>query len=183
MRILDVVMRIVIWTAALSVILNGCTTINILNQRIESLSYIDSALAPYVGKFVAAGHDRGEFIETKHITVIFGKTGTDESPSTVGTCDNIAGYPFITIDRAYWSVADDDNKEELVFHELGHCVLNRDHCEVKENGASVSLMEPDMLAPGEYGKHREALVDELFNPHEGCSASGKNADGIHLRLR
>lgn len=183
MRIMDWVMRVVLWTLTFSVILYGCTTINIITQRLERLSYVDSALTDYVGRFVHEGLSRGIVIDPKRLTMVFGSTGTKDSPTTIGTCEPVNSYPVITIDKTYWSVADENEKEELAFHELGHCLLNRDHCEEKENGVSVSLMEPDMLGSKQYGEHREDLVDELFNPHEGCGYLGKNSNGVNLRLR
>jgi hypothetical protein len=37
------------------------------------------------------------------------------------------GQRKIEIDAQFWDEADDLTREELLFHELGHCVLNRDH--------------------------------------------------------
>lgn len=33
----------------------------------------------------------------------------------------------IEIDQEFWQRAEDLAREQLIFHELGHCVLNRDH--------------------------------------------------------
>lgn len=183
MRIMDWVMRVVLWTLTFSVILYGCTTINIITQRLERLSYVDSALVEYTSRFVVEGSKRSINVNTNRLTLVFGKTSTKESPSTVGTCEPVNGYPVVTIDTAYWSVSNDLEKEELVFHELGHCLLDRDHCEEKENGAPVSLMEPEMLGSKVYGERREAFVDELFTPDERCGLLGKNVDGVHVRTR
>lgn len=39
----------------------------------------------------------------------------------------LGGKKEIYIDENFWEQSDDSFKEELIFHELGHCVLNRDH--------------------------------------------------------
>ncbi len=38
-----------------------------------------------------------------------------------------SGYREILIDRATWNLLGSPGKEEEILHELGHCILNRDH--------------------------------------------------------
>jgi len=37
------------------------------------------------------------------------------------------GHREITINKKYWDNYSDKQREQLIFHELGHCALNREH--------------------------------------------------------
>jgi hypothetical protein len=52
---------------------------------------------------------------------------------SVGTCYRYANSNknFIDIEKQYWDAASEAVKEQLIFHELGHCELNLDHTEEK----------------------------------------------------
>ena len=39
----------------------------------------------------------------------------------------LIGSNEIKINQKYWNNASDMQREQLIFHELGHCILNRDH--------------------------------------------------------
>lgn len=48
--------------------------------------------------------------------------------NVVGLCTRWSnGYRQIQIDPDYWAIAPERFKVSLIFHELGHCDLNRDH--------------------------------------------------------
>jgi hypothetical protein len=62
------------------------------------------------------------------------------------------------------------NREALVYHELGHLILNRDHLNVTHNKYCISIMSNQQdpvydIYPGEklYNR-RQYYVDELFKP-------------------
>ena len=44
------------------------------------------------------------------------------------------GHREITINKKYWDNYSDKQREQLIFHELGHCALNRDH-----NDATITM--------------------------------------------
>lgn len=176
-------MRIVLYSALLlSLMTNGCTTINIIKERMSKIPYIDSDLRKYAYKFADDARTHKTHILLNEITIVFGHTNTKEDPGVVGTCASIGFYPVITIDETYWAFSDEYAREELMYHELGHCLLARDHCEIKENGESVSLMEPEMIGSVLYKKNRENLVNELFKPNAGCGGLDSNSNGVHLHL-
>ena len=69
----------------------------------------------------------------------------------------------INIDPEFWAIASDVEKEEVVFHELGHCILGRDHEEtVLEEGIPKSIMFPYVFE-WEYQNYRSYYVAELKN--------------------
>jgi hypothetical protein len=78
------------------------------------------------------------------------------SGNTVGQCQT-GGVPTVTLDTTFWAQADAAEREVLVFHELGHCLLNLDHSD------HLAIMWPYLLTQSFYLAHRTALVDELFS--------------------
>lgn len=73
-------------------------------------------------------------------------------------------YSEIAIDRLWWDTARPDVKEQLIFHELGHCVLHRDHIDMEINQIPVSIMHPvvGLIPKTVYLEKRKDYVDELF---------------------
>lgn len=71
----------------------------------------------------------------------------------------------IAVLKPWWFQDTDPSERELVmFHELGHCVLDRDHDETLIRGKPKSIMYPYMnpVFP-EYKKHRDYYVKELLS--------------------
>jgi len=79
------------------------------------------------------------------------------------------GFPrrSIFVDRPFWNDATDLEREFVVYHELGHCFLDRPHLDTQDSlGRCTSIM-----AAGNAGcigleiysaDRREELLDELF---------------------
>ena len=66
-----------------------------------------------------------------------------------------------------WGEQSTYQREALVFHELGHAVLNRGHkASTLSNGAKASIMheKPQGLYEAATLNRREYYIDELFNP-------------------
>jgi len=72
----------------------------------------------------------------------------------------------VAVDQEAWAVASDEFKELIVFHELGHCVLNREHLDDEDaNGICVSIMNSGLSGCElslEDENLREEYLDELF---------------------
>lgn len=94
-----------------------------------------------------------------------------KSDSTIGLCYGFKQsimFKFIILDETYWNESDMYDRESLVFHELGHCVLNKDH------DASMvsffyfldyrpkSIMHPYSFY--QYRLYRDDYIKELFAP-------------------
>ena len=78
------------------------------------------------------------------------------------------GVKYIHVDYDWWvSHTLKDVREELIYHELGHCLLNRGHDKTKlfvdyPGGRPKSIMYPYVFGYwGEYGLHREYYIKEL----------------------
>ena len=70
----------------------------------------------------------------------------------------------IEIDPIYWNEASDTEKEVLLFHEMGHCVLNKEHNEtvLTDFNMPKSIMYPYVFN-NPYSRYRDYYVNELKN--------------------
>jgi hypothetical protein len=81
------------------------------------------------------------------------------------------GQRRIEIDREYWDNSGDLVKEELLFHELGHCILNRKHDETMTTHSDYrhrfpnSIMYPYIIGYTPfYEQFKLHYWEELTNP-------------------
>jgi len=119
-------------------------------------AYIDPAFDTYVQTF--------ESISNKqvHAIMIFADIADEE---VGGTCTN-SEPPLIVIDTPYWNEITELGREQLVLHELGHCVLNRDHKENMLSGLPVSIMYSIHFGDEwYYAQNRAYYLQELVYGH------------------
>lgn len=120
----------------------------------------------YVDRFIEEAAKRG-------ITIDFSDTGLKiefrnaVDVETGGVC---RGNHHIEIEKFYWEDLTDADKEGLIFHELGHCELNRRHRnDTLPNGEWASRMRGSPIPEGlsaviNYsGVRRDYYIDELFD--------------------
>ena len=106
---------------------------------------------------------------TSHIPINFADDVKERiGGKAVGVCwywDS--GHREIEIDPEYWDRIIDEQREQLIFHELGHCALDRrGHVDTATNGCPDSIMrsfafnisEIDNCYIPNYGPY----MDELF---------------------
>ncbi len=128
---------------------------------------IDEDLLPFVEAFIFEANERGIdlHIDSLDIEVNFQNIG---DPNVLGRCnrDQSGNGLAINIDPVYWKLASELRKEYVMFHELGHCVLDRDHTSASTpSGACLSIMEPGtgVECMSNYSEFtRKELLDELF---------------------
>jgi hypothetical protein len=117
--------------------------------------------ASYVEMFEAEASTHGQSVKVTDLVVRFGAM---ENPYERGICE-IAGdeTPVITINEEAWDQMSEDEREPLMFHELGHCVLKRKHrADQIGPGVPASLMNPYTIAGWTYGQYKKHYIDELF---------------------
>lgn len=128
---------------------------------------IDPDLLPYIERFIFEANERDVnlTIDSLGITVQFENIS---DPSVIGRCrrDDNGVNESIAVDPIYWKLATELEKEYVMFHELGHCVLNRSHTtESDPSNICLSIMEPGTgeLCTSNYNETtRAVLLDELF---------------------
>ena len=90
-----------------------------------------------------------------------------DGEGVAGQCSyNHVDPNHIIINKEFWEVASDLLKEMVIFHELGHCYLYRDHREGTDNiGRCISIMRSGLgtCRDGYNASTRSAYLDELFD--------------------
>jgi hypothetical protein len=139
---------------------------SITNCSVESSSEVDAELVYYFQLFEEEAVSRDISIDMSSI-LVSGYIENIETRGTLGQCKSYSdGSQTVVIDDNYWQRADDYEKEYIVFHELGHCVLGRDHNNVRDDeGICESIMQSgNNLCTSNYNDMtREQLLDELFS--------------------
>ena len=86
--------------------------------------------------------------------------------NVAGTCSyGFRGPRDVTVDEPFWNRSNSFGREMIVFHELGHCVLERGHSEeLTENGFCASIMRSGTgnCRTLYNSLNRDFYVDELF---------------------
>ncbi len=146
----------------------------------EFVYRVSDELEPYIISFKNEAKLRSIEIDITNLIMEFSEL---ENPDFCGECLSVANNPQvqrrirISIKSECWSNATAEAKESLIFHELGHCVLNRiAHKELRlPNGDLASIMNKvDMrlyescvydLGGGDCDKRyrRKYYIDELFD--------------------
>lgn len=138
----------------------------------EERSYpgVDERLWPYFQRFEEAGIDRGFDVDLV-ASRITGVIENLDGEHVAGQCTTFGSFRpgRVTLDAEFWSRASDLFKEFIVFHELGHCYLDRGHREdAFSNGRCVSIMRSGTLdCRDNYNvATRSSYIDELFEPSQ-----------------
>ena len=138
---------------------------------------VPAEVEPYVQRFRAETQKRGQALVIDNLIITFGKTrGSD----ACGQCFLESGKTprvILSADSFCWQQANQNERECLVFHELGHCLLARQHRSDRfPTGAYVSLMNPDDVAiyatcrypigndDCDKRPRRDSYLDELIDP-------------------
>ena len=144
----------------------------------EPVQYsVPAEVEPYVKSFRDEASKRNNPVSTANLIITF---GTAVKEDICGQCLLETGKtPRIVLngDSFCWQQANKEERECLVFHELGHCLLKLGHRTDKfPMGAFRSLMNPDnvaVYAPCRYPiggeecdkrPRRAYYLNELFDP-------------------
>ena len=141
----------------------GCQSVE-LNQSLP-FDQVEEELWVYFESFEQEALARGISINLNDLD-LSGEVESITQEGVAGSCQygsHITNH--ITIDQEFWNNASDNHREYVVYHELGHCVLLRDHDESTDtDGNCLSVMASgtgDCVA--RYGPaNRDQMLDELF---------------------
>lgn len=131
----------------------------------EEEIFVEGELRAYFERFELEAAARGitfNFEEDR----IEGYLEDIEETNVSGKCQFNSVYPDrVTIDANFWGSASDLEKEFVVFHELGHCFLEREHTEEATNGGvckSIMHSGTGTCRNAYSNMTRSNYLDELF---------------------
>jgi len=101
--------------------------------------------------------------------------GDIEKEDVIAYCYNYSNLKknYIVVDRTNYNELSDLEKEETIFHELGHCILFRNHDETILKATETrlkynlykSIMYPYVFGGVKYQKHKTYYQTELNDPN------------------
>ncbi len=154
-------------------IFQGCTADDLVSaeertQEVNEKTYpqVDEALWPFFEKFEDEALKRGLSIDLSAQGIV-GQISEISETDVAGRCNYHSQQPeLVTIDKTFWNSATNLWREMVVFHELGHCQLIRDHREsLDRNGQCRSIMASGIGGCQlQYSSTtRSNYLDELFD--------------------
>ena len=160
-------MKKILFFLSLIIIFQNCRPDNGVGAE-AGVYDVDPAFESYVQAFIAEGAKRGQTIDFDDSGLI-----VEFSDVTVGNASGFCyvGEHHVVIDKSEWTSLSENVRGFLLFHELGHCELDRGHRNDKfENNVWKSIMRGSPLEGNEvwipipyFGFRKDYLNDELFN--------------------
>ncbi|MEY3321823.1 MAG: hypothetical protein RLZZ417_1406 [Bacteroidota bacterium] len=123
----------------------------------------DERLKLFFVSFKNEGALRGQNVKVEDVT---GSIMDIDPEGVLGRCNQSTGYKHLMIDSSFWLKATFAEKEYVIFHEMGHCALNRRHLDTKNtDGTCTSMMQSgNGSCKMIYNmQNRSKYLDELFS--------------------
>lgn len=152
------------------VLLSSCMK----TTHVQQVRAVDTSFIAYLNEFKAQANSRGVNVDDEHIVVLFGNVKWN-GKNVVASCSYDYKGPTVTVDANEWNNVNDLYREEILFHELGHCLLGLDHDNGKEDWINYntgkqlqdwtvprSIMNAVILDGGLYQENRQVFLDGLF---------------------
>ncbi len=122
-----------------------------------------------LSSFARAAYSEGRFVDMSKIRIVF--SDFVQFP-VLAMCFPDKETPIIMVSRMTYDQSDDVYKEAVIWHELGHCVLDRMHTtDLKDDGHPVSLMYPNTFTISDrkyWAEHKAEYIHELFKKDIDC---------------
>lgn len=146
-------------TSLVSILLLVFLTTVACGQRKSQLSI--EGFEEYVTLFEERSSEIGSPLKVADLVIEFGDLA---NPRERGACEIIGDQtPRVIISRTKWEKLDEASRRQLLFHELGHCVLFREHQEGRaDTGIPLSLMHPYAIDSYTYSQFEDYYTEELF---------------------
>jgi len=131
-----------------------------------SANYSIKGFESYVEEFHAQASKYNKAIDLAHLDISFGDTQS-AGPEVIGLCYTYESSEDkdIVINKEFWNDATELQRKELMFHEMGHCLLDLDHDDsiVNPPGRPKSIMNSHMIATYWLERFFDDYVKELFS--------------------
>lgn len=120
----------------------------------DQIRIIDSDILPFYEMFIYEGIKRGKNFSMVDISIRF----SDNIKTRGSNYHRIDHVVDILINKGLWDQSNNNVKEVLIMHELGHGILGRDH---KKNCNSI-MIKGAACKYVAYIRNRKEMLDELF---------------------
>lgn len=138
---------------------------------------IDSGLAKYLSEFQSQGAARGISTDASHLTMTFSESMPSSSiqgTSILAYCQRSSKGQDIVVKGSSFNAMSVSDREHLIFHELGHCLLGLRHDNAREtaldyfgdgfvNNVPSSIMNELHFGAWLYSPNRVNYLNRLFN--------------------
>jgi hypothetical protein len=158
------------------VILTACA------DRSAKVYDVPAEVHPIVETFIFEAGIRGKRLKVDDLVITYENNLFSDYNKAAGICRRRYGHtPVIHIDTnsANWKTSE-MSREQLIFHELCHCLLGRGHKDdLLQNGNFASIMKStgEVLYGPMLTSHKRAYyLDELFNPNAEHPAWAQNTE-------
>ncbi len=138
---------------------NCGTGFDVRNASNRANFLTDPQFIPYIQEFE---YFHGSSVS--HVPIGFADLGE----KIAGVCyrtviDGKILYSYIEINREYWPTISELQKINLIFHELGHCALNRDHVESDSvRICPISFMHYQIMSTDCLFNNYDLYLEEMF---------------------
>lgn len=128
------------------------------------ISSVDKDLQFEYSKFIVELNERNIAPDFMAITVEF-VDGFKGKPFQIGQCRHTI-VPLVQIRRDFWFLSSPATQEQLMHHELAHCLLRREHDDsfIVDQNETIpkSIMTTWNFDDSIYLRHHEYYIRELF---------------------
>lgn len=116
----------------------------------------------YVRQFEEESARYGAPVRVDNLIVRFANI---PQPRTIAECvTETWKTPLIRVDQQKWSRFSDSSRRLVIFHEMGHCVLDRRHRgELRRNGTPASIMYQHNVPEEVFNQEPDYYLTELFD--------------------
>jgi hypothetical protein len=130
----------------------GCT---------KHVNTVEDEFKPYVDRFSIEAKNNHYEVDVGRVDIVFTDIPKRDGHVVLGEC--LYNDQIILVNYMPWTRLTAIRKEVTVFHELGHCVLDRVH--IQDTVKQKSIMMPIGLpSDKDYTTNRSKYMHELFHP-------------------
>lgn len=140
----------------------GCSTVE-KERSIVSASGSEE-FGSYVRLFTNESESRGLSIDTTGLRIYMVEFGEAlRNQGVIGLCSPEGDKQIIYVSQADWNSYDSLQREMLIFHEMGHCLLQEEHDQSTDaEGVPMDLMFPSNFPSSYYHLARQAYLNRMF---------------------
>lgn len=138
---------------------------------------IEAEFVPLVDDFYIEASSRGLNLP-RNLVLVSKSTLSAGGANTIGVCFYPTAerrFPYVEVKKSFWDSANYEAKRNLIYHELGHCLLYRDHTTSQQFAPNIgktiplSIMFPYIIMAMSsdiinfYLNYESDYIEELFN--------------------